>query len=78
MSYTRLGRVGQQADVRRRVPLAAAAGGVLESRTFPGLRLASDALLADDGAGVLGELRRGIETPAHAEFVARLLTAASS
>lgn len=57
-------------------PLAAA-GGVLESPTFPGLRLASAALLADDGAGVLAELRRGIETPAHAEFAARLHTAAS-
>ena len=52
--------------------------GVLESRTFPGLRLASAALLADDGAGVLAELRWGIETQAHAEFVARLRTAAAS
>lgn len=54
-----------------------AVGGVLESPTFPGLRLASVALLADDGAGVLAELRRGIETPAHAEFAARLRSVVS-
>ena len=52
-------------------PLSAT-GGVYESRTFPGLRLATNALLADDAAGVLTELRKGIEQPAHAEFVARL------
>lgn len=57
-------------------PLPAAAG-VLESPAFPGLRLASAALLADDGASVLAELRRGIETPRHAEFASRLRTAAS-
>ena len=55
-----------------------AAGGVLESPTFPGLRLASAALLADDGAGVLTELRRGIETPAHTGLVERLRAAAQS
>ena len=58
--------------VDERYQPVAAVGGVLESPTFPGLRLVSAALLADDGAGVLGELRRGIESPAHAEFVARL------
>ena len=52
-------------------PLSAP-GGVYESRTFPGLRLATNALLADDAAGVLTELRKGLEQPAHAEFVARL------
>lgn len=49
-----------------------ATGGVYQSRTFPGLRLATHALLADDAAGVLTELREGLEQPAHAEFVARL------
>ena len=46
--------------------------GVYESETFPGLRLAVDALLADDGANVLAELHKGIESPEHAEFTARL------
>ena len=46
--------------------------GVYERPTFPGLRLAVDALLANDGTGVLAELRKGIEHPAHAKFVARL------
>ena len=52
-------------------PLSPTAG-VCESRTFPGLRLAVDALLSDDGASVLAELHKGIDHPAHAEFVARL------
>lgn len=52
-------------------PLSAT-GGVYESGTFPGLRLATNALLADDAAGVLTELRKGLEQPAYAEFVARL------
>ena len=46
--------------------------GVVESRAFPGLRLAVAAMLADDLAAVLAELRRGIESPAHADFVAGL------
>ena len=51
------------------------AGGVYESPTFPGLRLATAALLADDAAGVLAELHKGIEQPAHAEFAAGLQAA---
>ena len=46
--------------------------GVVESRAFPGLRLAVAAMLADDLAAVLADLRRGIESPAHADFVAGL------
>ena len=57
-------------------PLSAA-GGVYESPAFPGLRLATSALLADDAAGVLAELRSGIEQPTHAEFVAGLRAAAN-
>ena len=49
--------------------------GVYESPNFPGLRLAADGLLADDHASVLAELHKGIESPEHAEFVARLQTA---
>lgn len=55
------------------VPLAPdAAGSIIESRAFPGLRLAADALLAGDVARVLAEQQAGIGTPAHAEFVAAM------
>ncbi len=53
-------------------PLVADRDGMLESRVFPGLRLAVDALLRGDVARVLAELQSGIRTPRHAEFVARL------
>ena len=56
-------------------PLAATAGGMLESRVFPGLRLAVDALLQGDIAGVLAELRNGLSIPEHAEFVEHLRAA---
>lgn len=55
------------------VPLAPdAAGGVIESRVFPGLCLAVDALLAGDVARVLTEQQAGIGTPGHAEFIAAM------
>ena len=57
-------------------PLAPDAGGVVESQGFPGLRLPVDALLAGDVATVLAALRRGLDSPAHAEFVAGLAAAA--
>ena len=53
-------------------PLALDAAGILRSRTFPGLRLASNALLAGDFAGVLSDLSNGLDTPEHAAFVAKL------
>ena len=61
-------------EYRRRIPNVEGpnAGGVVESHAFPGLRLAVAAMLADDLAAVLAELRRGIESPAHADFVAGL------
>ena len=51
---------------------APSANGVLQSSTFPGLRLSVDALLAGDMAAVLAELQRGVGSQEHAEFVARL------
>ena len=48
------------------------AAGVVESRRFPGLRLAAGALLAGEVAAVLAELRRGLDSPAHAAFSAGL------
>ena len=53
-------------------PLSAGRDGMLESRVFPGLRLAVDALLRGDTARVLAELQRGLRTPRHATFVERL------
>jgi len=55
------------------VPLVPdAAGTIVESRTFPGLRLAVDALLAGEMDRVLAEQQAGIGTPQHAEFVAAM------
>ena len=56
-------------------PLTADSAGMLESRTFPGLRLAVDALLEGDTARVLAELQNGMRTPEHAAFVAHLHSA---
>jgi len=58
-------------------PLAPDAAGILHSQTFAGLRLASNALLARDFAGVLSELSNGIATPEHSAFVAKLGTASA-
>ena len=46
--------------------------GVVESGRFPGLHLAVGALLAGEVAAVLAELQRGLDSPAHAAFVAEL------
>ena len=46
--------------------------GVIESRVFPGLRLATDALLEGDVAGALAELEEGIRSPEHRRFAAEL------
>jgi len=54
------------------VPLRANAAGVIESRSFPGLRLAVEALLAKDLATVLVELQKGLDTSEHTAFVNRL------
>ena len=53
-------------------PLSPAADGILHSRTFPGLRMAVNSLLDGDFVTVLSELNRGIDTPEHAAFVAKL------
>ncbi|MCI0524852.1 MAG: Uma2 family endonuclease [Acidobacteria bacterium] len=42
--------------------------GIIESRVFPGLRLATTALLA----GVLAELQKGLDSAEHKAFVERL------
>lgn len=59
-------------------PLAADDAGVLQSRVFPGLRLAAGALLKGDLAGALAEVQKGVGTPQHQAFVARLAEQGSS
>ena len=53
-------------------PLTPDRSGLLHSQVFPGLRLAVEALLAGDVAGVLAALQAGVGTPEHAAFVERL------
>src|SRR5262249_39814053 len=53
-------------------PLAPGADGLLRSEVFPGLWLDPAALLRGDLAAVLVVVRRGVGSPEHAEFVARL------
>jgi Uma2 family endonuclease len=50
--------------------------GLYRSKVFPGLWLDPAALLRKDLTGVLAALDRGLATPEHAEFVARLAAAA--
>lgn len=52
------------------------ADGIVQSQVFPGLRLAVAALLAGDMATVLAELQKGLGTPEHAAFMARLQSTA--
>jgi hypothetical protein len=55
------------------VPMLLDADGLIESRAFPGLRLAVKALMEGDLATVLSELQKGLETDEHAAFVSQLL-----
>jgi Uma2 family endonuclease len=48
------------------------AEGFLHSQRFPGLKLDVAALLRRDLATVLNQLHRGVQTPAHQEFVEQL------
>jgi Uma2 family endonuclease len=56
----------------RFIPIAPDADGLLRSRAFPGLWLDPKALLAEDQDAVRQALDRGLDTPEHAAFVARL------
>ena len=55
------------------VPMVPDAEGLIESQTFPGLRLAVKALMEGDLAAVLSELQKGLETDEHAAFIRQLL-----
>ena len=52
--------------------------GFIESRVFPGLRLAVDAMLRDDLPRALAVLQTGLESEAHKAFVARLAGTSTS
>lgn len=54
------------------VKLADDNSGVIKSPTFPGLWLASEALLQGDTAQVFAQLQAGLATDEHAAFVAQL------
>ena len=56
-------------------PLTTNPSGMLESRVFPGLRLAVDVLLQGDLAALLAELQNGLSTPEHGAFIERLRSA---
>jgi Uma2 family endonuclease len=53
-------------------PLTPGADGLLRSEVFPGLWLDQAALLRGDLATVLAVVQRGLASPEHAEFAARL------
>jgi len=48
------------------------ADGIYRSRSFPGLWLDPAAFWAEDGAGLIATLERGLASPEYAEFAARL------
>jgi len=54
-------------------PLPVAADGAIHSRIFPGLWLATAALVAGDGPAVMARLHLGLQSPAHNDFVSELL-----
>jgi hypothetical protein len=56
-------------------PLASDEGGVLKSEVFPGLWLDRPALLRGDLPQLLQTLHRGLSSPGHQAFVARLTAA---
>ncbi|MGH9766509.1 MAG: Uma2 family endonuclease [Blastocatellia bacterium] len=49
--------------------------GIIESHVFPGLRLATTAMLAGDLARVLAELRKGLDSDEHKAFIQKLAAA---
>jgi Uma2 family endonuclease len=53
-------------------PLEPAADGILRSTVFPGLWLDSTALIRGDVNAVVAILQQGLNSPEHADFVARL------
>ena len=65
-------------DLREDRELWLDADKICRVRTFPGMWIDADALLNDDAPRLLATARKGISTPEHAEFVARLAAARKS
>jgi Uma2 family endonuclease len=59
-------------DLAHEAEIEAGRDGVFKSRLFPGLWVDLPALLNRDTQRLATTLEKGLETPAHAEFVARL------
>jgi Uma2 family endonuclease len=59
-------------DLRAGTELTPDADGVYRIRTFPGLWIHGEALLARDSQRMLATLNQGLATPEHAAFVQRL------
>ena len=53
-------------------PLQPGSDGILRSRTFPGLWLDPQALLAEDGGKLLATLQERLKSQEHAAFMAEL------
>ncbi|HSZ57043.1 MAG TPA: Uma2 family endonuclease [Tepidisphaeraceae bacterium] len=51
--------------------------GIIRSRVFPGLWLPPESMLATDSPAVIRAIQQGIESPEHAEFVAKLQSSRS-
>ncbi len=56
-------------------PLPLDADGIYRSAVFPGLWIDPNALIVDDGAGMMRAVQAGLASPEHAAFVARLAQA---
>lgn len=65
-------------DLAQNRELEADPDGILRIKTFPGLWIDRDRLLAGDARGLMETLRRGLASPEHAEFVSRLAAARQS
>jgi Uma2 family endonuclease len=62
-------------DLRARQELSLDADGICRIRTFPGLWVDSAALLRRDFLALMATLQKGLATPEHADFVARMAAA---
>jgi len=64
-------------DLKADQELAADSEGVFRIRTFPGLWISGPAVLAQDYAGLMEALSKGLAAPEHAAFVRQLAAAKS-
>jgi len=62
-------------DLRSGEKLSIGSDGIIRSRAFPGLWIDTKAVLSEELAQAAATLERGLASPEHAEFVARLAAA---